>query len=84
MGIDMLPIVSLPAQDVIAAAMLYFDYNCDFHLQRDFKTNLEMIYTLEITISVIKIIKKNIFCVYEDNCHIRLLSKSHGVEKNIK
>ena len=52
----MLPIVSLPAQDVIAAAMLYFDYNCDFHLQRDFKTNLEMIYTLEITISVIKII----------------------------
>ena len=61
MGIDMLPIASLPAQDVITAAMLYFDCNCDFHLKRDFKTNLEMMYTLEITISVIKIIKKKYF-----------------------
>ena len=54
MGIDMLPIASLPAQDVITAAMPYFDYNYDFYLQRDFKTNLEMIYTLEI--------KKYILC----------------------
>ena len=72
----MLPIASLPAQDVITAAMPYFDYNYDFYLQRDFKTNLEMIYTLEI--------KKYILCEWTQLSYKLTVNIFHGVEKNIK